>query len=159
MVSAPNSYVVQGSTVLSHWELGPQHNNVGGHIQSTAVYIQSNSGPLLFPHRVNDQVCHSKLCSLGHWRNFPLILFSKYVLLIRLLQFSHYFSPLYSPPPCTTHPTSIPHSSLSSCLWVIHTSSLASPCPILFLTSPCLFLTYYLSSYFLYLFLPSPPDW
>ena len=31
----------------------------------------------------------------------------------------------------------------SSCPWVIHVSSLASPFPILFLTSPCLFCTYH----------------
>ena len=33
---------------------------------------------------------------------------------------------------------------LSSCPWVIHISSLASPFPILFLTSPCLLCTYQL---------------
>ena len=32
----------------------------------------------------------------------------------------------------------------SSCQWVIHISSLASPFPILFLTSPCVFCTYQL---------------
>ena len=44
------------------------------------------------------------------------------------------FSPstLYSPAP------------LSSCPWVAHVSSLASPFPILFLTSHCLFCTYQL---------------
>ena len=58
-----------------------------------------------------------------------------------LLQLSHFppFIPLHPahtlPPPCpsfTSHP------------WVIHISSLASPFPILFLTSPCLFSTYHL---------------
>ena len=38
----------------------------------------------------------------------------------------------------------IPPLRLSSCPWVIHISSLASTFPILFLTSPCLFCTYYL---------------
>ena len=54
-----------------------------------------------------------------------------------------FFSPLYSPPPCTPNPPSslLP---LSSCPWVIHISSLASPFPILFLTSPCQFSTYHL---------------
>ena len=46
------------------------------------------------------------------------------------------FLPLYSPPPAFPHP-------ISSCPWVVHISSLASPLPILFLTSPCLFCTYH----------------
>ena len=50
-----------------------------------------------------------------------------------------FFSPLYSPPPWTTPPTSI--VLLSPCPWVVHISYLASPSPILFLTSPCLFCT------------------
>ena len=58
------------------------------------------------------------------------------------------FSPLYSPRPCTPAPTSIP--PLSLCLQVVHISSLASPFPILFLTSPCLFCT----SLFFYASLP-----
>ena len=40
-----------------------------------------------------------------------------------------FFPPLYSPLPCTS-PPSFPH--LTSCPWVIHISSLASPFPILF---------------------------
>ena len=64
-----------------------------------------------------------------------------YILLIVLLQLSHFF-PLYSPLSCTPLPPSFPH--LSSRPWVIHMSSLASPFPILFLTSPCLFSTYHL---------------
>ena len=58
-----------------------------------------------------------------------------------LLQLS-IFCLLYSPLPCTPFPPAFPH--LSSCPWVIHISSLASPFPILFLTSSCLFCTYYL---------------
>ena len=54
-----------------------------------------------------------------------------------------FFPPLYPPPPGTPIPSSIP-PPLSSCPWVIHKSSLASPFPILFLTSPCLFSTYQL---------------
>ena len=44
----------------------------------------------------------------------------------------------------TLHPPpySIP-SPFSSCPWILHISSLASPFPILFLTSPCLFCTYH----------------
>ena len=67
--------------------------------------------------------------------------FSKYTLLIMLLQLSLSFPPLYFPLPCSPPPTSIPHP-LSS--WVVHIRSLASPFPILFLTSPCLFSTYHL---------------
>ena len=46
-------------------------------------------------------------------------------------------SPLYSSPPCTPPPTYIP--PFSSCPWIIQVSSLASPLPILFLTSPVYF--------------------
>ena len=48
-----------------------------------------------------------------------------------------FLSALYLPPP---PPPSFPQ--ISSCPWVIHIGSLASPFPILFLTSPCLFCTY-----------------
>ena len=58
-----------------------------------------------------------------------------------LLQLSH-FSPslpstLHTPLPLTIPP-------FSSCPWVIHTGSLASTFPILFLPSACLFSTYHL---------------
>ena len=57
-------------------------------------------------------------------------------------------SPFHVVPP---FPTAISH--LSSCAWVMYVSSLTSPFPILFLTSPCLFHTYQL-----YLIpAPSPP--
>ena len=62
------------------------------------------------------------------------------------------FSPLYSPLPCTHPPTSIPPHPISS--WVIHIRSLASPFPILFLTSSCLFSTYHLCFLF---HVPFPP--
>ena len=57
-------------------------------------------------------------------------------------------------------PTRIP--PLSSCPWVVHVSSLASPLPILFLTSPCLFCTYQLCFSLpvpFPLFSSSPPHW
>ena len=54
-----------------------------------------------------------------------------------LLQLSQFF-PLCPPPPSNTPPR------LSSCPWVVRVSSLASPFPILFLTSPCLFCAYQL---------------
>ena len=56
-------------------------------------------------------------------------------------------TPLYSPLLCTHLPPTFP-PPLSSCPWVIHISSLASPFPILFLTFPCLFCTYQLGFLF-----------
>ena len=56
-----------------------------------------------------------------------------------LLQLSQLF-PIGSPPPSTPH--SLQQPSLSSCPWVMHVSSSASPFPIQFLTSPCLFYIY-----------------
>ena len=68
-----------------------------------------------------------------------------------LLQLSH-FLPFITLHPA--HPIPPASSPISSCQWVIHIRSLASPFPILFLTSPCLFSTYYLC----YLFpVPFPP--
>ena len=69
-----------------------------------------------------------------------------------LLQLSHFFSSLYSPPPCVPLPPAFPH--FSSCPWILHTSSLASPFPILFLPFPCLFSTYHLCFLFP---VPFPP--
>ena len=57
-----------------------------------------------------------------------------------LCYYSCPISPPYSPLPGTLPPTRI--LPFSSCPWVVHISSLASPFPILFLTSPCLFCTY-----------------
>ena len=65
----------------------------------------------------------------------------EYILLIMLLQVSHFSFPIIPLCPVPS-PPAFPH--FSSCPWVIHTSSLASTFPILFLTSPCLFCTYYL---------------
>ena len=109
--------------------------------------------------------------------NFNLFFIFKYILLIMLLQFSHFFSAvakhrllghgrvflnyillimllqfspffsLYPPLPCTPKPSSI--SPLSSCPWVVHISSLSSLFPIPFLTSPHLFYAYQLCFFFL----------
>ena len=81
-----------------------------------------------------------------------------------LCYYSHsvFFSPLFAsvlhPPP-----TSIPPPTFSSCPWVVHISFLASPFPILFLTSPCRFFIYHLCYLFPVPFLqfspsPSPTD-
>ena len=51
--------------------------------------------------------------------------------------------PLCPPPPSSPYSFQQSHF-LSSCPWVMHISYLASPFPILFLTSPCLFCTYQL---------------
>ena len=65
------------------------------------------------------------------------------------------FSPLCPPLPCSLPPSNIP--SLSSCTWIIHINSLASPFTILFLTSPCLFCTYNLCFLFPLPFSPFSP--
>ena len=83
--------------------------------------------------------------------------FLKYILLIMLLQFSHFLSPLYSPLLCTLPPTSTPLHTLSSCPWVVHIRSLAFPFPILLLTSPVYFVPTTYASYSLYLLPLSPP--
>ena len=71
-----------------------------------------------------------------------------------ILQVVPFPPPLYSSLPCTPHqPHSLP---LSSCPWVIHISSLASPFPVLFLTSLCLFCTYHLCFFSLHLLPHSP---
>ena len=68
-----------------------------------------------------------------------------------LLQLSHFFLLFIPLHPVDPLPPSFPHHSL--CPWVIHVSSLSSPFPILFLTSPCLFCTYHLCFFFnLFLF-------
>ena len=64
--------------------------------------------------------------------------------------FSVPFPPLPLPPALL--------SLFSSCPWVEYISSLASPFPILFLTSPCLFSTYHLCYLFSVLFPPLSPS-
>ena len=82
----------------------------------------------------------------------------KDILLIMLFQVSQFslFASLHLVPP---FPPAI--SSLSSCPWVMHISSLASPFPILFLILSCLFCTYhlcFLTSIPFPLFSPFPID-
>ena len=75
--------------------------------------------------------------------------FKKCILLIMLLHLPRFF------PLLDSSPTSIPPTpAFSSCPWVIHISSLASPFPKLFLTSPCLLCTYHLCFLFPALFPP-----
>ena len=84
--------------------------------------------------------------------NIDIYLFFKYILLIMLLQLSYFFSPLFPSALYLPLPPSFPQ--LSSCPCVIPVSSLASPFPTLFLTSPCLFSTYHLCFLFP---VPFPP--
>ena len=81
-------------------------------------------------------------CQVFLWVSNFLSLF-KYILLIVLLQLSHFFPTFYSPLPCTWLPLAFP-PPLTSCPWVVHISSLTSKFPILFLTSPCPFCIYHL---------------
>ena len=67
------------------------------------------------------------------------------------------FSPPLFPSTLHTPPICLP-SALSSHPWVVHISSLASPFPILFLPSPCLFSTYHLCYLFSLPFPLSPPS-
>ena len=72
-----------------------------------------------------------------------------------LLQLSQFFLPFIPIHPACPLPPTFPH--LSSCPWVIHTSSLACPFLILFLTSPHLFCIYHFCFLFPVPFLPSSP--
>ena len=81
--------------------------------------------------------------------------FFKYILLIMLLQLSLFFLPFIPLCPETPLPPAFPY--LSSCPWVIHISSLASPRPILFLTYSCLFYAYHLCFLFPVPFSPISP--
>ena len=71
-----------------------------------------------------------------------------------LLQFSQ-FLPLYVP--STLHPPMHQHFPISSCPWVVHTSSLSSLFPKPFLPLPIYFMPTNFASSSLYLFLPIPP--
>ena len=80
-------------------------------------------------------------------------IYLNYILLIMLLQFSQ-LSPFTPLPPVLPNPPA-PH--LSSCPWVVLTSSLTSLFPIPFLTSPHLFYAYQLCFFFPVPFSPIPP--
>ena len=113
------------------------------------------------------EVAVSCACVLGSLKNFSprscktcsaniSYYFLKYILLIMLLQLSHYFPTSF---PCALHHPSHHHfPTLSSCPWVMHISSLASPFLPLFLTSPCLFCSYQLCFLIPAAFLYFPPS-
>ena len=101
--------------------------------------------------------CSKAVC----WQSSFLIRGSRSFILLKYIYFIDYvitvipyFSPLYSPLPCTPLLPSFPH--LSSSPWVIHIKSLAFLFPILFLTSPCQFCTYHVCFLFSVLLFHSP---
>ena len=85
---------------------------------------------------------------------YGVLLFSKYILLIMLLQLS-YFLPFTPILPAYPLPPTFPH--FSSCPWVILRSSLASTFPICSYPSPVYFLPTIYAIYSLYLSPLSPP--
>ena len=95
--------------------------------------------------------CFINVITLNFTENaVGIFIFFKYILLIMLLQLSHFFLPFIPLYPVPSIPASFLH--LSSCPWVIHISSLATPFPILFLTFPCLVFAYHLCFLFPVLF-------
>ena len=101
------------------------------------IYCCSISFPLLLSLAPSTTPLHSQSapCCACPWV-FYMCCFLKYILLIMLLQLSH-FPPSLFPSILHHPPTSIPH--LSSFPWVVHKSSLTSTFPMLVLTSPSLF--------------------
>ena len=81
---------------------------------------------------------------------FLKVYFIDYAITVVPIFFSHLSTSAVHPPPSLMSP------ALSSCPWVIHIRSLASPFPILFFKSPYFVPTNY-ASYSLYLFPHSPP--
>ena len=80
-----------------------------------------------------------------------------------LLQLSRFFLPYIPLHPAIPTLQHSPPPTLSSCPWVVHINSLASPFPILFLTSPCLLCIYQFMllnpfTFFPILALPPPAD-
>ena len=98
--------------------------------------------------------CNSKISLLLY--SFIFVFIFKCILLIMLLQLSHFFLP-FMPlcPAAASHQPSLP--PLSSYPWVLQMSFFASPFPILFLTSLCLFCTYHLCFLFPVPFPPLSP--
>ena len=83
---------------------------------------------------------------------------SNFFFKIYFIDYTIIIVPIFPPPTSTPIPSS--NLPLSSCPWVMHESSLATPFPILFLTSLCLFCTYQfvlLNPCTISLILPLPP--
>ena len=78
---------------------------------------------------------------------WPNVFFSNFLVLFKNIFYwlCYYSYPIFPPLlPSTQYPHTLQQSPLSSCPWVVYVSSLATPFPILFLTSPSLFCTYQL---------------
>ena len=78
---------------------------------------------------------------IDKWKKFLLLMF------LNIFYWLYYYSCPNPPPlplcPSTKYPLSLGQFFLSSCPWVMHVSSLASPFFILFWISPCLCCTYH----------------
>lgn len=73
---------------------------------------------------------------------FPMMVFENYILFMMLLWLSH-FSLFAPPPPPSTSYSLRPSSHHCSRPWVTHRSSLVTPFPVLYFTSPWLVCTYH----------------
>ena len=109
--------------------LEPSQNHLPYH-QS----MEKRSSTKLVPgtKKVGDHCCNICLFSFAYL--FFQVCFIDYAITVVPILF-----PLL---PSTQYPLPSSNSPLSSCPWVMGVSSLASPFPILFLTSPCLFCFY-----------------
>ena len=88
--------------------------------------------------------------------NFPPLIYPFYFLKVYFVDYAIMVVPFFStlfPSALYPMPPSFPH--LSSRPWVVHISSLASPFPMLYLTSSCLCCTYLLCFLFS---VPFPPS-
>ena len=105
------------------------------------LYIPKSSRHLDQPPKQRGRVKTANFFSSEYTQIFWSIYYLKIYFTVYAITFVPIF-PLCPPPPTTPLPSSIPPPS--SCWWVVHVSSLASPFPILFLTSLCLFCTHQL---------------
>ena len=102
------------------------------------------------------------LCNrAGGYMPRHVLFFFKYILWIMLFQWSHSFFLPFLPLRLVPQPPAF--LPLNLCPWVVYVSYLASPFPILFLTSLCLFCIYQLRYLFpvpvsLFFPLPLPAD-
>ena len=148
-VSPASSYVIPGPSLEPAEQhlpkCDPRTPSSESHMRAEAVHERSRLWADLRP-------MEPAFLGVASWDFFSLYFF-KYILLIMLLQLSQFFS-LCPSPPSTLLPSSIPRP-LSSCSWVMHICFLASPFPVQFLTSACLFCTYQLC--FLFPVPLSPP--
>ena len=111
-------------------------------------------------------ICHLQSYIFSCCRTFKIYSFSNFqicnIALFLKIYFIDYVITVIPFPPFislhSSHPLPPAFHLFSSCPCVVHISSLASTFPILFLTSPCLFSTYYLCYLFSVPFPFSPPS-